>query len=76
MNHLRHQKYKKEQLNNTQVLKVKNNSLELEKDFKPINISINDMGKFKKKNQQRREYLRKTCGMLGTSCYLTIFLSL
>ena len=45
MNHLRHQKCKnKKQLNNTRVLKVKNSPLELEKDFKAIIISINDMG--------------------------------
>ena len=37
MNPLRHQKYK-------------NKQLELENNFKPINISINDMDKFEKKN--------------------------
>ena len=35
MGHLRHQKYKNKQL--------KNSTLELENDLKPINISINDM---------------------------------
>ena len=49
MNHLKHQKYKNKQSNNTRVLKVRNSPLELEKDFEPINISINDMDKFKKK---------------------------
>ena len=45
MNHLRHQKCKnKKQLNSTQVLKVKNRPLELEKDFKAIIISINELG--------------------------------
>ena len=48
MNHLRHQKYKNKQLNNTRVLKVKKSTLELENDFKPINKSINDIGKFEK----------------------------
>ena len=40
MVHLRHQKFKNKQLNN--------NILELEKLFKPINISIIDMDKLKK----------------------------
>ena len=42
MDHLRHQKYKSKQL--------KNSTLELENNFKPINISINHMDKFEKKN--------------------------
>ena len=42
MDHLRHQKYKNKQL--------KNSNLELKNNFKPINISINDIDKFKKKN--------------------------
>ena len=50
MDHLRHQKYKKKWLKN---------------NFKIINISINDMDKFKKKNQQRSEHLQKTLGMTG-----------
>ena len=41
MNHLRHPKYKNNQLSNTRVPKVKNSPLELENDFKPFNISIN-----------------------------------
>ena len=48
MNHLRHQIYKSKQLNNSRVLNVKNITLELENDFKPINISINDIDKFEK----------------------------
>ena len=48
MNHLRHQIYKSKQLNNTRVLNVKNITLELENDFKAINISINDIDKFEK----------------------------
>ena len=41
MDHLRHQKYKNIQL--------KNSTLELENNFKPINICIIDMDKFEKK---------------------------
>ena len=41
MVHLRHYKYKNEQLNSTGILKVKNCTLELENDCRPINISIN-----------------------------------
>ena len=37
MNHLRHQKHKNRQLNNTQDLKVEESFLELEQYFKPIN---------------------------------------
>ena len=51
MDNLRHQKCKNKPLNNTRVLKVNNSTLELERDFKPINISINDMGKFGKKKE-------------------------
>ena len=54
MNHLRHQKYKNKQSNNTRVLKVRNSPLELEKDFEPINISANDMDKFKKKKLTKK----------------------
>ena len=42
MDHLRHQKYKSRQLNNS--------SLELESILKPINISIIDIDKFEGKN--------------------------
>ena len=58
MDNLRHQKYKSKQL--------KNNTLDIENNFNPINISIKDMDKFEKKNQQRREYLQKILGMIGT----------
>ena len=44
-------KYKCKQLNDTRVLKVRNSPLELEKDFKLIDKSITDMGKFKKKRK-------------------------
>ena len=49
LHHLRHQNYKKKNSNSTQknrVLNVKNSPLELEKGFKPINTSIDDMAKF------------------------------
>ena len=46
---LRQQKYKHKHLSKTRVLKVKNITLELENDFKPINISVNDTNKFEKK---------------------------
>ena len=51
MNHSRQQNYQNKHFNNTQknrILKVKNSSLELEKYFKPINVSVDDMGKFEK----------------------------
>ena len=41
MDHLRHQKCKNKQL--------KNSTLELDNNFKPSNISMNDMEKFEKK---------------------------
>ena len=44
MDHLRHQKYKNKQL--------KNSTLVLESNFKPINKSINDMDKFEKKKKK------------------------
>ena len=66
MNHLRHQKYKNNrQINNTLVLKVQNCPLELQKWLKLINLSINDMDRFEKKNYQRIEYLQKTLGTIG-----------
>ena len=42
--------YKNKQLNNTQVLKIKDSTLELANDFNPFNISINIADKFEKKN--------------------------
>ena len=60
MNHLRHQKYKKkQQLNNTRALNVKSSPLELEKDFKPINVSINDMEKFEKEELTKKRTFAK-----------------
>ena len=46
MDYLRHQKYKNKQL--------KSSTLELESNFKPINISINDMNTFEKKELARK----------------------
>ena len=51
MNHLRHQKYENKQL--------KNNTLELEDNFKPINISINNMDKFEKKELTKKRTFTK-----------------
>ena len=66
MSHLRHQKYKNnKQLSNKRVLKVQNSALELESDFKPIVISMNDMEKFEKKNYQRIEHLQIIFGTIG-----------
>ena len=47
MNHLRHQKYNNKQL--------KNSALELENNFKSINISINAMDKIKEKRFHKEE---------------------
>ena len=66
MDHLRHQAYENKLLNNTQVLTIKNSTLESENDFKPINISINDTDKLEKKNLQRTEHLQKTLSRSGT----------
>ena len=44
MDHLRHQKYKNKQLEN---------------NFKPINISINDIDKFEKKRTNKEENIYK-----------------
>ena len=52
MNRLRDQKYKNKQL--------KNSTLELENYFKPINISINHMDKFEKKELiNKRTFTKK-----------------
>ena len=48
MDYLTHQKYKSKQL--------KNNTIELEKKLKPINISINDM---EKKELEKKELTKK-----------------
>ena len=43
--HLRHQKYKNKQLEN---------------NFKPINISINDIDKFEKKRTKKKTFTKNT----------------
>ena len=59
MVHLRHYKYKNEQLNSTGILKVKNCTLELENDCRPINISINVIDKFEKRRTKEEENIYK-----------------
>ena len=51
MNHLKHQKCKNKELMNS--------TLELENNFDPINISVNGMDKFGKKELKRRERTQK-----------------
>ena len=51
MDHLRHQKYKKKQLNSS--------TLELENNFKSINISINGMDKFEKQELTKKRTFMK-----------------
>ena len=51
MDHLKHEKYKNKQL--------KNSILELENNFKSINISINDRHKFLKKRTNKEENIYK-----------------
>ena len=52
MDHLRHQKYKNKLL--------KNSILEIEKDFHPINISINDWVNSKKELTKKRTFTKNT----------------
>lgn len=59
MVHLRHYRYKKEQLNSTGILKVKNCTLELENDCRPINISINVIDKFEKRRTKEEKNIYK-----------------
>ena len=43
------------------ILKVKNSLLKLEKDFKPVYISIDDMDKFKEKEiTKKKTFARNT----------------
>ena len=58
MDHLENQKYKRKQLTNTRVLKVKSSTLELGNDFKPTNVSVNDMDKFEKKKLSKKYLLQ------------------
>ena len=54
MDHSRHQEYKNKQL--------KNSNLESKDNFKPINICINDMHKFVKKElTKKRKITKDTC---------------
>ena len=50
---------------------LNNNALEIENNFKLINISINDMDKFekkkKKRNNKEENIYKKTLGMIGTT---------
>ena len=64
MNHVRHRKYKSKQLNNTQVLTVKNSILE----FKLNHISINDIDSKNSKERMKREenICKKTCVIIDT----------
>ena len=59
MVHLRHYKYKSEQLNSTGILKVKKCTLELENDCRPINISINVIDKFEKRRTKEEKNIYK-----------------
>ena len=52
MGNLRHQKYKNKQL--------KNSTVELENNFKIINISINDIDKFAKKKKIKKRAFTKS----------------
>ena len=52
MDHLRHPKYKNKQLNNS--------NLQLKNNVKLINISINDMDKFEKKELTKNNNNKKT----------------
>ena len=51
--------YKNKQLNNTQVLKIKDSTLELANDFNPFNISINIADKFEKKTNKEESIYKK-----------------
>ena len=51
MDHLRHQKYENKQL--------KSSTLELENYFKSVNISVNDMDKFEKKEPTKKKTFTK-----------------
>ena len=71
MNHLRHQNYKSERLKTkhkkkNRFPKLKKNPLKLEKDFKPINVSVDDMDKFEEQEiTKKRTFLKKALGETG-----------
>ena len=72
-----YQNHKNENLNNTQqskVLKVKNSPFELEKDLKPINISVGDMNKLEKRTNKEENVCKTTLDTIGMIGQLTIFL--
>ena len=64
MNQLRHQNHKNKQLNNAlqnKILKVKISRLELSKNFKPINVSIDDMDRLEeRKITKKKTFAKKT----------------
>ena len=76
MNQSRYQNNKNEHLNNIQkkkknrFLRVKNSCLNIGKDLKAINVSINDMKKFKEKEISKRraigkKYLKQLAGLIN-----------
>ena len=69
MNYLGHQKYQNKQSNSTRkyrVLKVKNSPFKLKKDFKPVNVSIDDMDKFEEKELIKKKRFAKKLGTIAT----------
>ena len=77
MNHSRHQYYKNKQSNNKykkQNLKVKNSPLELERYFKPVIVSTDDVDKFEEKKSKRSEQLQKKLDTIGIIGQSTLFL--
>ena len=76
MNQSRYQNNKNEHLNNIQkkkknrFLRVKNSCLNIGKDLKAINVSINDMKKFEEKKISKRraigkKYLKQLAGLIN-----------
>ena len=55
------------------ILKVWNSILDIEKDFKPCNVSTDDVDGFKEKEISKTNTLVKTLGMIDTIGFLTIF---
>ena len=76
MNQSRYQNNKNEHLNNikkkkkNRFLRVKNSCLNIGKDLKAINVSINDMKKFEEKEISKRraigkKYLKQLAGLIN-----------
>ena len=76
MNQSRYQNNKNEHLNNiqkkkkTRILREKNSCLNIGKDLKAINVSINDMKKFEEKEISKRraigkKYLKQLAGLIN-----------